>query len=263
MRARASIGNGPRALAAVFFLLLAVSTVLASIPAPDDSFTAPSITAQQSDARAIAIAEQLMEKMGGQEAWNNTRYIRWSFFGRRTHYWDKWTGNHRIESDGRVVLFNANTREGRAWQDKQEIIDPTALAEALEEAYGRWINDTYWMFMPYKLLDPGVTLAFVGEQPMADGRSSEVLQLTFESVGLTPQNRYLVFVASDTGLVEQWSYFRDTADTEPGFTAPWENWQQFGNIMLATGHGRDADWEIAVFPELPASVFENPDPVQR
>jgi hypothetical protein len=119
------------------------------------------------------------------------------------------------------------------------------------------------MFMPYKLLDPGVVLTYVGNQPMADGRSSEVLQLTFESVGLTPQNRYLVFVASDTGLVEQWSYFRDAADTEPGFTAAWERWQRFGNIMLATGHGRDADWDIAVFSDLPASVFESPDPVQR
>ena len=263
MRAPVIIGNGHRVLATFLFLSLVGGAALASIPAPGDSFAGPSMTAQQSDARAIAIAERVMEKMGGQEAWDNTRYIRWSFFGGRTHYWDKWTGNHRIENDGLVVLFNANTREGRVWRDGEEITDPTALAEALERAYGQWINDTYWMFMPYKLRDPGVTLAFVGEEPMADGRSSEVLQLTFESVGLTPQNRYLVFVASDTGLVEQWSYFRDAADAEPGFTAPWENWRQFGNIMLATGHGRDADWKIAVFPDLPASVFESPDPVQR
>ncbi len=263
MRTRLSVGNGQPFLAVILLLLVVVSAALASPRTPSANLSTLSTPTPQSDARAVAIAGQVMEKMGGQEAWDNTRYISWSFFGRRTHYWDKWTGSHRIESDGLVVLLNANTREGRAWQDGREISDPTALAETLERAYGMWINDTYWMFMPYKLLDPGVELAYVGEQQMADGRSSEVLQLTFESVGLTPQNRYLVFVASDTGLIEQWSYFRDASDTEPGFTAPWESWQRFGNIMLATGHGRDADSEIAVFSELPASVFESPDPVQR
>lgn len=263
MRTRPSVRNGQLLLAVVLFLLLVVGAAPASALNPSATAPAVATAAPQTDARAVAIAEQVMETMGGQDAWDNTRYISWSFFGNRTHYWDKWTGNHRIESDGQVVLFNANTREGRAWQDGQEITDPTALAEALERAYGRWINDTYWMFMPYKLLDPGVHLTYVGEQQMADGRSSDVLQLTFESVGLTPQNRYLVFVASDTGLVEQWSYFRDAADSEPGFTAPWEDWQRFGDIMLATGHGRDADWDIEIFSELPASVFESPDPVQR
>jgi len=263
MKMRHPAGTGFLLLAVLLFLLLPASATPASPPTSGDRLAGRSAALRQSDARAIALAEQVMENMGGQEAWNNTRYIRWSFFGRRTHYWDKWSGNHRIESEGLVVLFNANTREGRAWQDGEEITDTAMLDETLERAYGMWINDTYWMFMPYKLLDPGVTLTYVGEQTMADGRSSEVLQLTFESVGLTPQNRYLVFVASDTGLVEQWSYFRDASDTEPGFTAPWESWQRFGDIMLATGHGRDSDWEIEVFEELPADVFENPAPVER
>ncbi|MEZ5331564.1 MAG: hypothetical protein R2991_05830 [Thermoanaerobaculia bacterium] len=51
--------------------------------------------------------------------------------------------------------------------------------------------------MPYKLEDPGVTLHYLGERPMLDGRPAEVLELTFEGVGRTPQNKYHVYVAEE------------------------------------------------------------------
>jgi len=121
------------------------------------------------------------------------------------------------------------------------------------------VNDSYWMFMPFKLLDPGVNLVYVGEDLMADDRAADVLQLTFESVGVTPDNKYLIYVARDTGLVEQWSYFPTRDAAEPGFTRPWAEWQRFGDIMLATNHGRGADWDIAVYDELPAALYTDPD----
>jgi hypothetical protein len=64
-----------------------------------------------------------------------------------------------------------------------------------------------------------------------------------------------VFVARDTGLVEQWSFYADAEATEPGFTLPWSGWQPFGDIMLATGKGRDMDWAIVVGEEVPAWVL--------
>jgi hypothetical protein len=63
-------------------------------------------------------------------------------------------------------------------------------------------------------------------------------------------------------MVVQWSYFSDAGETEPRFTLPWKNWQRYGNILLADERGRKAKMEdIAVFAELPASVFESPEPV--
>ena len=43
-----------------------------------------------SDAQAIAIADEVMLAMGGREAWDNTRYLCWKFFGRDELIWDKW-----------------------------------------------------------------------------------------------------------------------------------------------------------------------------
>ena len=42
---------------------------------------------------------------------------------------------------------------------------------------------------------------------------------------------------------------------------PWAGWRRFGRIMLSTDRGRDFDWQIAVYDELPSSVFESPDTV--
>lgn len=221
--------------------------------------------APQSDPKAIEIARATLEAMGGEEAWNNTRYISWKFMGSRLHVWDKWSGNHRIEQqtqdgDTLVSLFNINSGNARIFLNGVEITDPEELAQRQNRAIGAWINDTYWMFMPYKLLDPGVTLKHLGERPMQDGRNADVVQLTFEDVGNTPDNKYEVFVAQDTGLVEQWTHWSNAADTDPRFTLPWADWQQFGNIMLATDHGRDRDWSIHVYDSLPETVFTNPEP---
>ncbi len=219
----------------------------------------PPPAAPASDPRAVAVAERVLEAMGGREAWDATRYLQWNFFGRRTHAWDRVTGDVRIEADGRVTLLNVHTRAGRVFEAGVEITDPAAKAEALEAGYAQWINDSYWLLMPYKLLDPGVRLEYRGESALADGRAAELLGMTFDpGVGLTPQNRYEVWVAKDSGLVEQWAYYADAADAEPRFTLPWAGWKPFGGILLATDHGRDAPWDVAAPASLPRALFEEP-----
>jgi hypothetical protein len=221
----------------------------------------------RSDARAIEIAQAVMARMGGWESWDRTRFVSWRFFGGRQHYWDRENGAIRIESetdDGRWLwLMNVHDGTGRVWRDGTALV-ADELREALEQGREIWINDSYWVFMPYKLLDPGVTLRHAGQRPLPDGRAADVLELTFEpGVGVTPQNRYEVFVARDSGLVEQWSFFREASDAEPAFSLPWAKWQRFGEILLATDHGQGKDWALAVHAALPASVFDDPAPVSR
>ena len=218
--------------------------------------------AAASDARAVAIADATMDAMGGREAWDNTRYLTWRFFGKRLHVWDKWTGDFRVESEDResgdsyVTLSNLSSGDGRVWRNGEEL-SGAELSEALKRAQSMWINDSYWVFMPYKLKDTGVTLGYRGEGEMENGRVADVLELTFENVGDTPQNKYHVWVARDTGLVEQWAYFAEASDAEPRFVIPWNNWQRYGSIMLSDdrGEGR-AHSGIAVLEKLPPGAFE-------
>jgi len=226
-----------------------------------DNAPAPGFNLAGSDAKAVAIADEVMKKLGGRENWDKTRYITWRFFGRRLHVWDKWTGNARIESGKLIILMNLNTKSGRAWQDGQEITHPDSLKKELEKGYAFWVNDSYWVFMPYKLKDSGVTLKYHGEGKMADSSAADILALTFENVGLTPQNKYLVYVDKATRLVGQWDYFQNASDAMSRMSSPWKNWQKLGSIMLSDDRGRGKHSDLAVFDELPAAVFQSPEPV--
>lgn len=247
----------------IFVGVLALSIFFPQLSLAQESHNPPmeGFDLEGSDKEAIEIADRVMKKLGGRKNWDNTRYVTWKFFGRRMHVWDKWTGDVRVESRDRVLLMNIHTMKGKVWEKGDEITNPDTLAKRLDWGLAVWINDSYWVCMPYKLKDSGVTLKYMGDGKTEDGREAHLLQLTFKDVGKTPQNKYEVCVDKETYLVTQWSYFRNAADKEPRFTRPWQNWKKYGNIMLADDHGRSKHTDVAVFDELPKSVFESSNPV--
>lgn len=214
-----------------------------------------------SDARAIEVADAVMRKMGGRENWDRTRYLTWRFFGRRLHVWDRWTGDIRFEEADLVTLMNVHSREGRVWQGRRQITETDSLKKYLEMGYRAWINDSYWLVMPYKLKDSGVTLKYAGEGKTENGRDAYVLTLTFDNVGVTPQNKYDVYVDRERMLVEQWAFYRNASDAEPRFVGPWADWKPHGGILLSANRGRTSHTDVAVFDVLPRAVLESPEPV--
>ena len=218
---------------------------------------------EASDSRAVAIAEATIDTMGGWDGWEKTHYLRWNFFGNRRHWWDRYSGRVRIEADGeesdRLWLMNVQTGAGRYFENGEEVRDAERLQEALEAGTRIWINDSYWLVMPFKLLDPGVTLHYVGERTLPDGSPADVLELTFKDVGVTPDNKYEVYVSRKSGLIEQWSFFENADDETPQIDrSPWSGWKTFGSIRLATDHGRQKDWAIEVPLIISDAIFSDP-----
>jgi hypothetical protein len=258
-----------RSAAARAALTSAVVSMLSLAP----PLAAPAGAAEQgtADERAAAVAARAMAALGGEEAWAETRYLTFVFAGRRAHWWDRATGRHRMEvtsNEGEhlLVLHDLDTRAGEAWLDGVKAEGERA-ATLLESAYGAWINDTYWLLVPYKLRDPGVRLAYDREAEL-EGKTYDVLALSFDNVGLTPGDRYWVYIDRDTGLMDRWEY---VLEDQPADAAPtawhWEGWQRYGGIMLAPRRlqvGSDRVLElspIAVPAELPESVFTSPEPL--
>jgi Family of unknown function (DUF6503) len=166
-----------------------------------------------------------------------------------------------------VVLENINTKEGTAYLNGQKAEGEKAQ-ELLKEAYGSWVNDTYWLIMPYKIQDPGVNLSYAGEETI-DGKTYDKLALSFGNVGLTPGDRYWAYINRDTGLMDRWAFILEDMPKEgPPMTWTWEGWQKYGNVMLAPHRaqvGGDRKLElsdIAVSDQLPDSVFTSPEPVK-
>ncbi|WP_139237152.1 DUF6503 family protein [Pontibacter akesuensis] len=223
-------------------------------------------TAQQTDAKAKSVADKVMKNMGGEKNWKKTRFLAWTF-NDQYQIWDKKDNRFRWEMDSLVAVINTQTKDGKVYVEGQEVQDPATKQKMLDRAYALWINNSYWLVMPFKLQDPGVTLKYVGEEQTIDGAKADVLQMTFEEVGLTPQNKYHVWVDKDKGLVTQWAFFRKFDDAEPAFTRRWSNYQDFGKIKLASDRSNpQSDFElfnIAAPANVPDAVFNSPTPVEK
>ena len=248
---------------------LILQTLVITSFLPLSGFPAPTPAAAEtaSDPRAVAVADRVMEAMGGRDAYEAARLLRFDFqvsrgdesYPPRRHWWDRHTGAYRLEGstpEGEPyrVLFDVHTRQGDAWVGTRPI-EGDELASMLERAHARFINDTYWLLMPWKWLDPGVHLAWEGERT-TDGVTHDVVRLTFDAgTGLTSGDRYWGFVNRETGLMERWEYVLQQEDGSPGEGPPraflWTGWEPSeAGILLSTskpGLGEGPRIEIA-FP---------------
>ncbi|MBI4169598.1 MAG: hypothetical protein HY510_06645 [Acidobacteria bacterium] len=263
----------PPALAAAALLLCATGAAPGGAPAAFDP--------ARSDPRAIAVADLVLQALGGRQAWEQTRFIHFAFvvqkgekrLAERTHLWDRWSGRLRYENvdrDGRpfVALLNVDTRQGSVHKDGAALPD-AAAKPLLDQAYEAWINDTYWLLMPYKMKDPGVRLAYAGEVT-ENGVVYDRVELTFDGVGLTPRDRYWAYVNRATHLMDRWSYVLQ--DDPPGREPTvwdWKGWTLCGRILLSpekVSERREQTIRILhpvleVYEALPDVYFARPDPL--
>ena len=213
----------------------ALSTLLLGCPATQEpaETKAPSLAATGpypaaegfdaagSDPKAVAIADRVMREMGGYDAWQNSRYFGWGFFGNQYQLWDKQTGDYHWEQDTLVANYNLGTKQGRVYSRGQDISATPAGQKLLEGMPARWNNNAWWLLMPFKLKDSGVTLTYQGTTKTMAGQPADELRLTFKNVGTTPDNRYEILVNPSTGLVDEWAYFPQATDTIPAFRRRW------------------------------------------
>ncbi|MEP1490021.1 MAG: hypothetical protein ABJK28_16500 [Algibacter sp.] len=214
------------------------------------------LQAQSNIEKASTIAHKVVKAMGGVGHYNNTRFIKWDF-GKRILYWNKWTGDVRIENpkENLVVLVNINSQTGKAFKNKVLITDENKTKKLLRQAKNWWINDSYWLVMPWKLQDPGTTFTYVKEGTLPDGEKADVLQLTFNNVGVTPNNKYVVYVDQNKHLIKQWEFFKNFNDTEPKFSKPWDNYQKAGNILLSFNRSDFGPKNVVVKQEFDSKIF--------
>ena len=196
------------------------------------------------DARATEVGKAMIEAMGGQSAWDHARYFRFDFTAVRSgkkvasfsHYWDRWTGRYRVEGEDAhgvpwKAYFNVNTKEGDYWVNGART-EGDARSKGLEDAYGRFINDTYWLLAPWKVFDPGVNLEYVGEVQDPGGHACDEIKLSFGNVGLTPKDIYWMDVDKRTHLLDEWKFVLNGGN-DPPTQVEWKEWGKFGGIALS------------------------------
>ena len=211
-----------------------------------------------SDSLALTIADSVMLAMGGKGSYDELHYLKWNFFGARDLIWDKYSGNVRIDfpTDSSVYLINILDDTGKVWRKGEEMTDPDSLKKYISRGKSIWINDAYWLVMPFKLKDSGVTLKYLREDTTLKGANSQVLELTFNEVGDTPDNKYEVFVDKSDNLIKQWSYFRVYTQDSASAVWPWDNYESYDGVLLSADRSDNrGPRDLVVYDSLPGTVF--------
>ena len=270
------------ALSTLLFLVIGCSTEQQRTTAPTDDIAL--------ETRADSVAMQLFEAHGGPEAWPAAPYLRFDFGIRQgdqtrvaaKHLWNRETGDYRLEwgpspDSQYVALFNVNAfgeAASEAAPDAGEVylngaaVDSAAHATRMQQAQQRFVNDSYWLLAPLKVFDPGVNRAYVAD---SSGAEHEVIQLTFGDVGMTPGDRYWLYVNAETGQLDRWAFnLQSMPDDAPARAFDWTDYQSFetpgGTVRLAASKPAVGGGAAIVFPTLdmpsdvPAAMFSSPDP---
>jgi hypothetical protein len=199
----------------------------------------PAASGPRVETAADSLALRITDGAGGLAAWDALPALafEWTVIrdsavaSRASHVWDKRGNRYRVEwsagQDSMVVAifapsgFDPDAPTGLAALNG-EPLDGEALADRLGDAYGRFINDSYWLLAPLKVFDPGVS------RGLAPDSGAAVLTLAFGPVGLTPGDRY--WMHTDGERLTGWSYA-----LESGTVARW-TWTD--PVTLDTPRGR-------------------------
>ncbi|GAB2602390.1 hypothetical protein [Spirosoma areae] len=244
----------------LYFVLFVLHGALSvAQPVKNPNPPAPGFDAVGSDARAVQVADAVMAAMGGRAAWDETQLIAWTFDGLRKFVWDKWSGDVRIDNllDDQTILFNSTNDMGRVYRDGEELTQPDSVAKYVRLGKRDWLNDAYWLLMPFKLKESGVTLRYLGYDLTQERKPADALQVTFKPGTAMAGGKYKLWVDKKSHLVTQWAYYPKLTDTQPVFTLPWEDYEQHGNILLSSDRGEQKISDIMIFTGLPGEVFSD------
>jgi len=245
----------------IFTLLIIAFSIIScqNSSTPENSEQTTNIqTKTIKDQKAAELVSKMVEKMGGQEKWEELQYVSWTFFGARHLVWDKKGNRVRIESprDSSVYLVNLDELTGRYAYNGKETMDKEELSQKIKRGKSIWINDMYWVFMPFKLYDEGVSVKYLRTDTTMLGAPSDVLELSFENVGETPENKYEIHLTQEDTLIKQWDFYAEAKQEEASKKWPWDNYSTYNGLLLSSDRtDSSGPSNIRVYEHLDDKVF--------
>ncbi len=227
--------------------------------------------------RSDSIAMNVFNAVGGPEAWAAVRYLRFDFAVEkdsartlyRKHLWDRKTGDYRLEwllsgDSSWVVLLNVNTREGEAF------LNGAAVAEADQDSlvfrgFQAYVNDTYWLLAPTKLLEPGVERLHL---PGWSDEQMDVITTMYNEPNIAPNNQFWFWVDKESSKLMRWAYVQGSDPNTGPTVYEWGDYESFATdtgilkfMPRKIGAGSDLLTDNIAMPSSVADgVFEDPTP---
>jgi hypothetical protein len=176
---------------------------------------------------ADALASKMMVKVN-EQAWNDTRFLTWSFAERNTYIWDRSRSLIHISFDNAEVVLHSQDLSGWAIEHG-EVVSDSEYERLQEKAWSNFCNDSFWLIAPLKVMDDGV------QRKLVDSDKGSALLVTYPSGGVTPGDSYLWFINED-GLPYAYRMWVDIIPV-PGLEVSWEDWTELHTgVLVAQKH---------------------------
>lgn len=179
-------------------------------------------------ADADVMAESMLNAMN-KSAWDTLKYLKWEFRGQHRYLWDKQGNKAIVDWDGYRVILDLDKIDGMALKDAVEV-PADQKHQLIQKAWSMWCNDSFWMFAPFKVFDPGTQRSVVHTKTGERG-----LMVTYESGGVTPGDGYLWLLGKNnipTGF-KMWTSIVPIQ----GMYVSWEDWKTLpGGAQVAVSH---------------------------
>jgi hypothetical protein len=162
------------------------------------------------------------------EAYKKTRFLEWSFGGRRHYKWDKEEHIVDISWDSIRVTLHPNTLENSTVffnNNLQKNTDSLIIKKA-EHFFN---NDSFWLVAPHKLFDNGTIRSIQKED------NKDALLVKYTTGGSTPGDSYL-WILDENNIPKSYKMFVPSMKMN-GVSATWENWiTTESGTLLPTNH---------------------------
>jgi hypothetical protein len=80
--------------------------------------------------------------------------------------------------------------------------------------------------------------------------------MTFQGVGVTPENKYHIWVDQERNLITQWAFFEKFTDEKPGFVNPWSDYKTLNGVLFSSSRGRGGMTDIETPLHVDDAIFE-------
>ncbi|WP_298516333.1 hypothetical protein [uncultured Kordia sp.] len=168
-------------------------------------------------AEANAMATKMLAALN-HDAYQNTRYLSWTFRGNHHYVWDK--DQYKVDVSWSHIKVNLNLKTPNTStvtvDDKK--ITGEEQSDYIKKALAFFNNDSFWLVAPYKVFDEGVT------RSIATNKSGEKgLLVTYNSGGTTPGDSYLWFL-DENGRPKGYQMWVAILPIG-GLYASWDHWK--------------------------------------
>lgn len=177
--------------------------------------------------KANALASKILKAIH-HDAYQKTRYLEWSFAGKRHYKWDKKKHIVRVSWDTIQVQLHPNNIENSIvfFNTKMQSTIDISIVKKAEKFFN---NDSFWLVAPHKLFEKGIKRSIQKE----GGKESLLVNYTIG--GTTPGDSYLWTL--DTNYIPISYKMYVPSMKMNGVKATWEGWiTTTSGTLLPTNH---------------------------